>query len=82
MGVAQVFKNRGGVLESVHFLVKGPGGKLGSRRFTRLEDAWAAGSEVVVIDSYGHEHSLYSAYSRGMIYLKPILPKKRHRDPV
>jgi len=36
----------------------------------------------VVIDRYGQEHTLYSAYQRGMIYLKPILPKKRLRDPV
>ena len=82
MGVAQRFKNQGGALSSVHFLVKDPRGSTSPQRFTRLEDAWAAGSEVVVVDSFGQEHSLYSAYRRGMIYLKPILPKKRQRDPV
>ena len=82
MGVAQQFKNRGGPLSSVHFLVIGPDGQTGPQTFTSLEDAWATGGEVVVVDSYGQQHSLYSAYRRGMIYLKPILPKKRLRDPV
>jgi len=82
MGVAQRFKNQGGALSLVHFLVKGPDGSNLSKQFSRLEDAWRVGNEVVVIDRYGQEHTLYSAYQRGMIYLKPILPKKRLRDPV
>jgi len=82
MGVAQRFRNQGGPLSLVHFLVKRPDGSSIDKRFSRLEDAWAEGSEVVVVDRLGQEHTLYNAYKRGMIYLKPILPKKRLRDPV
>ena len=82
MGVARCFKNQGGALSPVHFSVKGSDGVTRPEQFTRLEDAWIDGCEVVVIDRYGQEHSLYSAYRQGMIYLKPILPKKRHRDPM
>lgn len=82
MGTAQRFKHQGGPLTSVHFLVKGPSGVATGRTFRRLEDAWAEGSEVVVVDRFGQEHTLYHAYKRGMIYIKPILPKKRFRDPV
>lgn len=66
----------------VHFLVKRPDGTVDDKQFKKLDDAWAEGSEVVVVDRYGQHHSLYNAYKRGMIYIKPILPKRRQRDPV
>ena len=82
MGEAQEFKCRGGPLEFVHFRAKRPDGTMSPRKFVRLDDAWASGNEVVVVDDYGQEFSLYRAYVRGLIYLKPILPKKRRSDSV
>ena len=82
MGEARTFKNQGGVLSPVHFLIRGPNGELRPEQFTRLDDAWLDGCEVVVVDRYGQHHTLYDAYRQAMIYLKPILPKKRDRDPV
>ena len=78
MGEAQEFKHQGGPLELVHFRARRFDGTMSSRKFDRLDDAWACGSEVVVVDAYGQEYSLYRAYVRGLIYLKPILPVKRH----